>query len=130
MKKSRSLLLLLIAAACVFAAFASPAIRGSGSKVYEVRPQINIPDFQLYPPNTTASDEKLSAVITDLETISEKLDSIDSKLVQLSDRLAKIENAIFQNKTQKAVSDNTAAIQSACGGIDQNQIKPVLPAKK
>jgi predicted nucleic acid-binding Zn-ribbon protein len=123
MKKSRPLLLLLIAAACTFAALASPAIRGSGSKVYEVRPQINIPEYQLYPSNTTASDEKLSAVFTELETISEKLDSIDSKLAKLSDRLEKIENVVLPNKAQKAVSGNTAA-------IDQNQIKPVLPAKK
>jgi septal ring factor EnvC (AmiA/AmiB activator) len=138
MNKSRPFLLLVIASACIIAAITNATIPG-GSKVYEIRPQINIPEYQLYPLNTaalleqmfeqykTATEERLSVISADLEAISEKLNSIDSKLAQVSDRLAKIENVLLLNKPLKAVSDNNAAIQQV---IDQNQIKPVLPAKK
>ena len=142
MNKSRPILLLVIAAACIVAAITNATISG-GSKVYEIRPQINLPAMdQLYPLNTTAlldqmfeqyeaaTAERLSAISTDLKTISEKLNSVDSKLSQLSDRLTKIENAVLIKPPQKVISDNNSVIQSAYGGIDQNQIKPVLPANK
>jgi hypothetical protein len=138
MNKSRPSLLLAIVSACVIAGLFSATI-WSSSKVYEIRPQINLPEYQLYPPDTTApfgqmfeqyetaAAEKLSAISADLEAISKKLDSIDSKLVQLSDRLTKIENALGVTQPQKTIPDNIAATQKV---IDQNKIEPVLPAKK
>jgi hypothetical protein len=108
MNKSRPSLLLAIVSACVIAGLFSATI-WSNSKVYEIRPQINLPEYQLYPPDTTASfgsacggfeqyetatAEKLSAISTDLEAISKKLDSIDSKLTQVSARLIRIEKAL------------------------------------
>jgi len=141
MNKSRPFLLLAIAAACITAAITNPAIRG-GSKVYEIRPQISIPEYQLYPLNTAVifqqmleqqkaiMDEGLAAVGSDLKTIADKLDLIDTRLTKLSDRLARIEDVLGLKSPQKVASDNNVAIQSACGGIDQNQIKPVLPADK
>jgi hypothetical protein len=141
MNKSRPSSLLVVAAACVIAGLFSATI-WSSSKVYEIRPQINLPEYQLYPPDTTApfgsacggfeqyetaTAEKLSAISTDLEAISKKLDSIDSKLVQLSDRLTKIENALGINQPQKTIPDNIAATRKV---IDQNKTEPILPAKK
>jgi hypothetical protein len=144
MNKSRPSLLLAIVSASIIAGLFSATI-WSSSKVYEIRPQINLPEYQLYPPNTTASfgsacggfeqyetaaAEKLSAISTNLEAISKKLDSIDSKLVQLSDRLTKIESAVGGlgvTQPQKTIPDNIAATQKA---IDQNKTGPVLPAKK
>jgi hypothetical protein len=141
MNKSRPSLLLAIVSACVIAGLFSATI-WSSSKVYEIRPQINLPEYQLYPSNTTApfgsacggfeqyetaAAEKLSAISTNLEAVSKKLDSIDSKLVQLSDRLTKIENALGVTQPQKTIPDNIAATQKV---IDQNKTEPVLPAKK
>jgi hypothetical protein len=141
MNKGRPSLLLAIVSASIIAGLFSATI-WSSSKVYEVRPQINLPEYQLYPPNTaasfgsacggseqyeTAATEKLSAISTDLEVISKKLDSIDSKLAQLSDRLTKIENALGVTQPQKTIPDNIAATQKV---IDQNKTEPVLPAKK
>ena len=137
MNKSRPFILLVIAAAaCIIAGSFSATIRGS-SKVYEIRPQINIPEYQMYPLNTTAvyqqmleqqraaTEERLSAISINLETIANKLDAIDSKITQISARLTKIEDAL--GIKPPPVPDTIAVPQKAA---DQNQIKPVLPAKE
>ena len=115
MNKSRPFILLAIAAACIIAGLFSATIRGS-SKVYEIRPQINIPEYQMYPCNPAMyqqltdhvknANENLSAITTNLKTITDKLDSIDAKLTQLSERLLKIESTLSLRQSQKSADPN------------------------
>ena len=85
--------------------FAFTSIQGS-SRTYDVKPQINIPDYRSDANRAIDAYERLmerymdlveksiSDISKDYENTNNKLDSIDEKLTNLSTRIQRIENAL------------------------------------
>ena len=85
--------------------FAFTSIQGS-SRTYEVKPQINIPEYRSDSNQVIDAYERLmerymdlveksiADISNDYENTNKRLDSIDEKLTNLSTRILKIENAL------------------------------------
>jgi hypothetical protein len=85
--------------------FAFTSIQGS-SRTYDVKPQINIPEYRSDANRAIDAYERLmerymdlvekciSDIDKDYETTNNKLDSIDEKLAYLSARIQRIEEAL------------------------------------
>lgn len=85
--------------------FAFTSIHGS-SRTYDVKPQINIPEYnsdssrvidayeRLMERYMDLVEESISDINKDYENTDNKLDSIDKKLTSLSSRMQRIENAL------------------------------------
>ena len=85
--------------------FAFTSIQGS-SRTYDVKPQINIPEYRSDANRAIDAYERLmerymdlvekciSDIDKDYETTNNKLDSIDEKLAYLSARIQRIEDAL------------------------------------
>ena len=98
---------------CITVVWFTTSIQG-GPKIYELRPQIAVPEYRTDTVRAIDAYERLmerymdltewnSKVIgTDLKEVMKKLDSIDEKLTELSARIARIEKTfgIEQPKPQ------------------------------
>ena len=85
--------------------FAFSSIHGS-SRTYDVKPQINIPEYssdsnrvidayeRLMERYMDLVEKSITDISKDYENTNNKLDSIDEKLTNLSTRIQKIENAL------------------------------------
>ena len=113
----RSKKLLAVAAglvACVLVVWSSESIQGD-QEIYEVRPQISIPEYRTDAARAIDAYERLMerymgmternliGIETSLGSIVRKLDSIDRKLTELSARLAKIEKALGTDRPKPPV---------------------------
>ena len=98
-----SVSIIIIFSTILFFAFTS--IQGS-SRTYDVKPQINIPEYRSDTNRAIDAYERLmerymdlveksiSDISKDYENTNNKLDSIEKKLTNLSIRIQKIENAL------------------------------------
>lgn len=113
MRTKRNLLAVAaVLAACIVIVWSSTSIQGRET-VYEVRPQISIPEYKtdaaraieayerLMERYMTLNEKNLTTIDTDLRQMLRKLNSIDAKLTGLTRRIARIERslAIEQPKT-------------------------------
>jgi len=100
----RLLITSAILIACILAVWCSTSI--SGSKTYEIRPQITLPEYKTDTRRSIEAYERMMNRLMDLneksfhdvrsETreIGKKLDLIDLKLTNLSKRIARIESIL------------------------------------
>jgi len=101
---------------CITVVWFSTSIQG-GSKTYELRPQISVPEYRTdavraidayerlmerYMNLTERNSIKISA---DLKEVIKKLYSIDDKLTELSARIAKIEKTFGIEQTKPPVKE-------------------------
>ena len=104
--RSKKLLAVAVGlAACVLVVWSSESIQGD-QEIYEVRPQISIPEYRTDAARAIDAYERLMerymgmternliGIETSLGSIVRKLDSIDRKLTELSARMARIEKAL------------------------------------
>ena len=87
---------------CITVVWFSTSIQG-GSKTYELRPQISVPEYRTDTVRAIDAYERLMErymdlternsmrIGTDLKEVMKKLDSINDKLTELSARIARIE---------------------------------------
>ncbi len=92
----------VVVVCCVTVVWFSTSIQG-GSKTYELRPQIAIPEYRTDTARALDAYERLMErymnlternsmrIGTDLKEVMKKLDSINDKLTELSARIARIE---------------------------------------
>lgn len=90
---------------CILIAWLSTSIQG-GEIIYEIRPQISIPEYRtdaaraidayerLMRRYMTLNERNLTTISTDLKEVVKKLNSIDAKLTGLTTRIARIENSL------------------------------------
>jgi hypothetical protein len=106
MRTNRNLLAVAaVIIGCIAVVWFSTSTQGS-EKIYELRPQIGIPEYRTDAARAIDAYERLmerymdmtemnlSHIGTALDTAVRKLDSIDTKLTRLSARMAKIEKAL------------------------------------
>ncbi len=98
----------------------STSTQGS-EKIYELRPQIGIPEYRTDAARAIDAYERLmerymdltemnlSRLVIPLDTVVKKLDSIDTKLTRLSARMAKIEKALGIEPPEPPAAKKTAA---------------------
>ena len=98
---------------CITVVWFTTSIQG-GPKIYELRPQIAVPEYRTDTVRAIDAYERLmerymdltewnsTMIGTDLKEVMKKLDSIDDKLTELSARIARIEKTfgIEQPKPQ------------------------------
>ena len=98
---------------CITVVWFTTSIQG-GPKIYELRPQIAVPEYRTDAVRAIDAYERLmerymdlternsTMIGTDLKEVMKKLDSIDDKLTELSARIARIEKTfgIEQPKPQ------------------------------
>ena len=98
---------------CITVVWFTTSIQG-GPKIYELRPQIAVPEYKTDAVRAIDAYERLmerymdlternsTMIGTDLKEVMKKLDSIDDKLTELSARIARIEKTfgIEQPKPQ------------------------------
>ncbi len=92
----------VVVVCCITVVWFSTSIQG-GSKTYELRPQISLPEYRTDAVRAIDAYERLMErymdlternsmrIGTDLKEVMKKLDSISDKLTELSARIARIE---------------------------------------
>ena len=114
MTTSKNLLAVgVVVVCCITVVWFTTSIQG-GPKIYELRPQIAVPEYKTDAVRAIDAYERLMErymdltegnsmrIGTDLKEVMKKLDSIDDKLTELSARIARIEKTfgIEQPKPQ------------------------------
>jgi hypothetical protein len=106
MKARRSLFALLVGLGCCVVVVGLSTSTAGRDVIYEVRPQIDVPQYPSHATSPIDAYERLMdrymdltgsnlvRVGTDLQSVINKLDSIDRKLVRLSARMGRIEKAL------------------------------------
>ncbi|MHC4156551.1 MAG: hypothetical protein ACYST6_16755 [Planctomycetota bacterium] len=106
MKARRSLFAVLVGLGCCAVLVALSAGTAGSEVIYEVRPQIDVPQYPSHATSTIDAYERLMdrymdltgsnlvRVGTDLQSVINKLDSIDRKLTRLSARMGRIEKSL------------------------------------
>lgn len=105
-KQHKSLLAVgVVLLVCLLAVFFSTSIQGN-EKIYELRPQITLPEYRtdaaraidayerLMERYMSLTQRNLTSINTDVKDIAKRLISIDYKLTELSARMARIEKAL------------------------------------
>ena len=116
---------------CITVVWFTTSIQG-GPKIYELRPQIAVPEYRTDTVRAIDAYERLmerymdlternsTMIGTDLKEVMKKLDSIDDKLTELSARIARIEKTFgieqpkpqAKEKPRPKVPDNKANNES------------------
>jgi hypothetical protein len=106
MKARRSLFALLVGLGCCAVLAGLSTSTAGRDVIYEVRPQIDVPQYPSHATSTIDAYERLmdrymdltgsnlARVGTDMQSVINKLDSIDRKLTRLSARMGRIEKAL------------------------------------
>lgn len=110
MRNKRTLLAVAAAlAVCIIIAWSSTSLQGRET-VYEVRPQISVPEYRsdaaraidayerMMERTMDLNENNLTAIGADLREVVRLLNSIDAKLGGLSARVARIEKSLGINK--------------------------------
>ncbi|MBW8039357.1 MAG: hypothetical protein FVQ85_05105 [Planctomycetes bacterium] len=99
---------------CLLAVFFSTSIQGK-EKIYELRPQITLPEYRTDAARAIGAYERLmerymglternlAGIHTEVKDIAKKLISIDYKLTELSARMARIEKALGTGEPKQPV---------------------------
>ncbi len=118
MRNKRTLLAVAaILAVCIIIAWSSTSLQGRET-VYEVRPQISVPEYRsdaaraidayerMMERSMDLNERNLTAIGADLREVVRLLNSIDAKLGGLSARVARIEKSLGINKPKAQMKKN------------------------
>jgi hypothetical protein len=119
---------------CVAVVWFSTSIQG-GEKIYEVQPQITLPEYRTDAARAIDAYERLMERYMDLmemnvirigmdvQGFAKRLDSIDSKLTELSKGMARIEKALGIEKPKPTVK-NPPELEPAPGKAHKKAPQP------
>jgi len=120
MRNKRTLLAVAAAlAVCIIIAWSSTSLQGRET-VYEVRPQISVPEYRsdaaraidayerMMERTMDLNERNLTAIGADLREVVRILNSIDAKLGGLSARVARIEKSLGINEPKARTKKNQA----------------------
>lgn len=130
--KKKLLAVTMVLICCVSVIWFSGSILGY-QRTYEVQPNLSIPEYKtdivrvidayerLMERYMDLTEQNLSGIGTDLQTVIMKLDTIDAKLMELSVRTARIEKVLGIETNKNPVEVNTTIQQSNSG--DKSRIE-------
>jgi len=112
MRNKRTLLAVAVAfAVCIIIAWSATSLQGRET-VYEVRPQISVPEYRsdaaraidayehMMERSMDLNERNLATIGADLREVVRLLNSIDAKLGGLSARVTRIEKSLSMNKAK------------------------------
>ncbi|MBN2312278.1 MAG: hypothetical protein JXM79_00020 [Sedimentisphaerales bacterium] len=109
---------------CIIIAIVSSGSLQGGQNIYEVQPNLSIPEYKTDTARAIEAYERLmdrymdltgshlTTVGMDLRNIVTRLDSIDARLTELDSRLMKIEQALVADKASKTTEKYPVKIDS------------------
>jgi len=119
---------------CVAVVWFSTSIQG-GEKIYEVQPQITLPEYRTDAARAIDAYERLMErymdlmemnvirIGADVQGLAKRLDSIDSKLTELSKGMARIEKALGI-EDPKPAAKNPSELEAAPGKAHKEVAQP------